>query len=218
SATNVHHSGMMLPAVPPEIFPTFAVESSSTRPSRISEIARAAAAIAERPSSGCIPECAARPWNVTSSACEYGAPRMTTPVGGTVSRCAHRRSGSPSAVGSSLVYRFPIVEPTRGPASSSSTSSPQSRRYCVTASATARSSPGGLGSAASSQKRSTTSVGTEANLPSGVNLGAGARPLQRGGDELAEQRRGPRRTRLELGVELRGDEPRMVGQLDDLHQ
>ena len=42
----------MFVAVPPVIVPTFAVESSSTRPSRISEIARAAAAIAERPSSG----------------------------------------------------------------------------------------------------------------------------------------------------------------------
>ena len=71
----------MFPAVPPVIVPTFAVDSSSTRPSRNSEIARAAAAIAERPSSGCIPECAARPWNVTSIACENGAPRMTVPIG-----------------------------------------------------------------------------------------------------------------------------------------
>ena len=42
----------MLAAVPPVIVPTFAVVSSSTRPSRISAIARAAAAIADRPSSG----------------------------------------------------------------------------------------------------------------------------------------------------------------------
>ena len=49
--------------------------------SRISEIARAAARIAERPSSGCIPECAARPWKVTSIDCENGAPRMTSPIG-----------------------------------------------------------------------------------------------------------------------------------------
>ena len=71
----------MFVAVPPAIVPTFAVESSSTRPSRNSEIARAAAAIAERPSSGCMPECAARPWKVTSSDCEYGAPRITSPIG-----------------------------------------------------------------------------------------------------------------------------------------
>ena len=37
-------------------------------------------------------------------------------------------------------------------------------------------------------------------------------------DELAEERRGPRRPRLELRVELRRDEPRVVGQLDDLDE
>ena len=35
--------------------------------------------------------------------------------------------------------------------------------------------------------------------------------LERGGDELAEERRRPRRARLELRVELARDEPRMVG-------
>ena len=63
---NVHHSGTMLRAVPPVIVPTLAVVSSSTRPSRRSAIARAAAAIAERPSSGNMPECEARPWKRTS--------------------------------------------------------------------------------------------------------------------------------------------------------
>jgi hypothetical protein len=67
--------------VPPVIVPTFAVESSSTRPNRISAIARAAAAIADLPSSGCIPAWAARPWNVTSSDCAKGAPRTTVPTG-----------------------------------------------------------------------------------------------------------------------------------------
>ena len=71
----------MLPAVPPEIVPTFAVVSSSMRPSRRSAIAFAAAWIADRPSSGNMPECAARPWNVTFSACAYGAPRMISPIG-----------------------------------------------------------------------------------------------------------------------------------------
>ena len=43
-------------------------------------------------------------------------------------------------------------------------------------------------------------------------------PLKRCGDELAEERRRPRRPRLELGMELRGDEPWVVGQLDDLDE
>ena len=39
-----------------------------------------------------------------------------------------------------------------------------------------------------------------------------------GADELAEERRGPGRPRLELRVELAGDEPRVVGELDDLDE
>src|SRR5262245_34534170 len=46
----------------------------------------------------------------------------------------------------------------------------------------------------------------------------GAAPLERRRDELAEERRGPRRARLELGMELARDEPGMVGQLDDLDE
>src|SRR3954465_14156074 len=45
-----------------------------------------------------------------------------------------------------------------------------------------------------------------------------ARALPRRLDELAEERRRPGRAGLELGMELRGDEPGMVGQLHDLHQ
>jgi len=71
----------MFPAVPPWIVPTFAVVSSSTRPRRRSAIARAAAAIAERPSSGYMPEWDARPWKRTFIACEYGAPRTISPIG-----------------------------------------------------------------------------------------------------------------------------------------
>ena len=44
-------------------------------------MARAAAAIAERPSSGTIPECAGRPWKRTDSARPYGAPMITSPIG-----------------------------------------------------------------------------------------------------------------------------------------
>src|SRR4051812_31689703 len=105
----------------------------------------------------------------------------------------------------------------RGPASSSSTSMPQSRRYRVTWSATARSSPGGLGVAASSQNSSMTSAGTRSRLGD-FDAAAGARALERGGDELPEQRRRPSRPRLELRVKLRCDEPRMVGELDDLDE
>src|SRR5213592_545435 len=39
-----------------------------------------------------------------------------------------------------------------------------------------------------------------------------------GADESREQRVGPRRPRLELGVELAADEPWMIRQLDDLHE
>src|SRR3954452_8023998 len=105
----------------------------------------------------------------------------------------------------------------RAPASSSSTSTPQSRRYRVTWSATARSSPGGLGVAASSQNSSRTSAGTRRRLGD-FDAAAGARALERGGDELPEERRRPGRPRLELRVELRRDEPRVVGQLDDLDE
>src|SRR5207248_3181083 len=42
--------------------------------------------------------------------------------------------------------------------------------------------------------------------------------LSRGADEIAEQRCGPRRARLELRVELARDEPGVVGQLDDLDE
>src|SRR5439155_1998780 len=146
------------------------------------------------------------------------------PVGGTVSRCAQRKSGepSPSPCGSTRQYRLPIVEPTFAPASSSSTSSPRSRRYRATASATARSSPGGLGSAASSVNRSRTS---DAMPRSYGRLGrhcadrhAGPGPGERGADEFAEERRGTRRSRLELRMELARDDPRVVRKLHDLDE
>src|SRR3954449_10881635 len=43
-------------------------------------------------------------------------------------------------------------------------------------------------------------------------------PRQGGADELTEQWRRPRRARLELRMELAGNEPRMVRQLDDLDE
>ena len=71
----------MLRAVPPVITPTLALDRSSIRPSRMSAIARAAAKIAERPSSGYIPAWAARPWNRAAIAFCVGAPRMISPIG-----------------------------------------------------------------------------------------------------------------------------------------
>src|SRR5581483_560795 len=87
----------------------------------------------------------------------------------------------------------------------------------MTRSATARSSPEGLGTAASSRKRSRTS---DTELPGDLDAVAPALTcaLERSLHELAEERRRPRRPRLELRMELRRDEPRMVGELDDLHE
>ena len=81
SATTEQNSGTMFRAVPPEITPTFAVVSSSSRPRRRSAIARAAAAMAERPSSGLIPACAARPRKTASTEVEYGAAPTISPSG-----------------------------------------------------------------------------------------------------------------------------------------
>src|SRR5205823_1120712 len=129
----------------------------------------------------------------------------------------------------------------------------------MTRSATARSSPGGLGTAASSRKSSSTSdteaqdsqpllafvdvpctsswqllvktaaPAKPARPPDGAASVASARELypiapalarapERRLDELTEKRCRPRRPRLELGVELRGHEPRVVRQLDDLDE
>src|SRR6516162_6119390 len=111
---------------------------------------------------------------------------------------------------------LPALEPIDGPTSSSSACRPQSRRYARTRSATARSSPGGLGTAASSVKRSRTSA-TRATLRHfGVRARSSAVVGRR--DESEEERRRARGARLELRMELRRDEPRMVGELDDLDQ
>ena len=67
--------------VPPSITPTFAVVSSSSRPSLIAPIAAAAASIAERPSSGRIPACASIPSNSAISRWWVGAAVITSPIG-----------------------------------------------------------------------------------------------------------------------------------------
>ena len=81
SPRTVHHSGTMLIATPPSMTPTLAVVISSMRPRLMSAIARPAAAIALRPSSGAMPACAATPWNsATRLFCE-GAAVITSPSG-----------------------------------------------------------------------------------------------------------------------------------------
>src|SRR5215213_2415486 len=89
--------------------------------------------------------------------------------------------------------------------------------------ATASSSPDGLGMAASSTNRSRTPEAHVALMSAilGVrgglaDAGACASTVDGGADEVAEERRGPRRARLELGVILAGDEPGMVRELDHL--
>src|SRR6476660_666492 len=89
-------------------------------------------------------------------------------------------------------------------------------------SATPRSSPGGLGIAVSSKRRSTASdTGRSYGRALACRDGlAGPRPraVERRADEAAEERSRPRRPGLELRVELARDEPGMVRELDDLHE
>src|SRR2546423_1343665 len=128
------------------------------------------------------------------------------PSGGTVSRCAQRKIGVPPLpFGSTRQYRFPIVDPTAAPASSSSTVSPRSRRYRVTASATSRSSPGGLGRAASSVKRSTTSDGIElaSHLQDPARSARPRGPCPDAGEGRAAARSAEERDREQAGLHLR---------------
>ncbi len=72
--------GTTFPEVPPTITPTFAVVSSSSRPSSIREIAPAAAAIALLPSSGRIPACASTPAKSATIRCWVGERTITSPT------------------------------------------------------------------------------------------------------------------------------------------
>ena len=98
SAVNEHHSGTTFRAVPPEMTPTFALVSSSTRPRRKSAIARDAAAIAERPSSGCIPACAAAPWKRKSRSRACGEPSTISPIARALVVDVARRRDEPRVV------------------------------------------------------------------------------------------------------------------------
>src|SRR5919199_6505724 len=160
----------------------------------------------------------------------------TTPSCGTVSRCAHSTTERSPLRPGRRARRLPASPPICSPASSSATSSPSERSSSATRSATARSWPNGLGIAHSSanvsfsRRSSTSDAGRIATtLQAGASGGARradlaalgrslAGALERGRDELSEQRRRPLGARLELGVELRGDEERVVVELDDLDE
>ena len=133
------------------------------------------------------------------------------------------RSG-PSAPGSARAgcrtrSRSPPRRRPRRPRTRARSSSPRTRAPI------APSRPDGLGIAQSSangslsRRRSTSEAGRTASATGSAARTARTSPSRRprrrarsqgGGDELAEQRRGPLGARLELGVELRGDEERVV--------
>ena len=85
-----------------------------------------------------------------------------------------------------------------------------------TARSYARGARASLGGQPSRRTRTSSALGGSSTSVSSV---AGPSPrsaarARRGADELAEQRLGPGRARVELGVELGGDEERVLGQLD----
>src|SRR3954447_2078056 len=136
----------------------------------------------------------------------------TVPSCGTVSRCAQsrtERSGS-----------RPAIRVSRLPDSSGSTSSPIPRSSSPTRAATAASSPEtermrhSSANWSFSRRRSTSLAGRTRRR----GLAHGRAVLQRGADELPEQRSRALGPGLELGVVLRGDEERVVLELDDLDQ
>ena len=72
SAVIEQRSATTLVAVPPSMVPMLAVVSGSMRPSGMRAIARAAARMALRPTSGAMPAWAARPTKVASIRCSDG--------------------------------------------------------------------------------------------------------------------------------------------------
>ena len=94
SASIRHRSGTTFVAVPPAIVPTFAVVSASRRPSSIAAIARAAATIALRPSSGRTPACAARPRTIASIRWYVGEAITISPTGVAWSKTYPKRLSS----------------------------------------------------------------------------------------------------------------------------
>src|SRR5918999_1361837 len=163
-----------------------------------------------------------RPFSRTTST---GASR------GTVSRCAQSSTVRAPSGPRMRASRLPESEPVSAPVSSSSTSRPSSRRSAVTASAIARSRPEGLSisqNRTKSSSRRSRSAGEARPLLSRLDLGGAYVRLDLGHPlegalvcrsyELPEERLRAQRAGLELRVELGGDEERMAGQLDHLHQ
>src|SRR4051812_35480198 len=69
-----------------------------------------------------------------------------------------------------------------------------------------------------SSGKSGTSVSRLHQMLCGLSLTRAALELLSSGDESGEQWMRTRRTRLELGMELAPDEPRMLGELDDFYK
>ncbi len=72
SPASVQEAGTTFVALPPSMAPMLAVVASSRRPSGMASMAAAAMLMAEMPSSGTTPACAARPANVALTAERHG--------------------------------------------------------------------------------------------------------------------------------------------------
>ena len=148
--------------------------------------------------------------------------------------CGAQNSSVRSLLPGIRASRLPALEPTAAPASSSSTSIPSAVNSRVTQSATPRSVTGRAGDPAERLERAVQSLAfglgdrdhpasaswlavacgrdlsesrvavTSSSCPSGSTSESRARCAIGRADELPEQRRGPVRAGLELGVELRG--------------
>src|SRR2546422_11112496 len=70
----------------------------------------------------------------------------------------------------------------------------------------------------SAPKRCAMSVGELGQRPRRLGARMLLVMIQRRADETRKQRMRAHRPRLQLGMELAADEPRMIGQLDHLHQ
>ena len=159
----------------------------------------------------------------------------TGAVSGTVSRCAQSRMLSRAPAARDAREQVAAVRAGPRPGVVLLDLEPERRAArAATRSAQARSWPDGLSIAAQLGERVVEPLRARASVarrlePAGAAaLGAAARAraprvrvagaralrargvLQGGADEVAEQRRGPLRARLELGVELRGDEERVL--------
>src|SRR2546423_6612710 len=108
-------------------------------------------------------------------------------------------NAAPSSASAAATRRFRSSDSTtHGPAMRNGTAPPWAAKCCAT-------------SVASTGELRPLDLG-------GGGQGPGAMLLARRAHEPGEQRVRPRGTRLQLRMELAADEPRVVGQLDHLHQ